>query len=205
MPALLLPLTVYTLQVMPHALPFLHQASPSFSACAVHQQSWFSECLVGGRVLPLHALYHWAFVLRRKEASHLPGGRKEAGISPASTVFPPLSPPCPLPICSISTSDHSEGLQSLSGSPRSVHLPRCLLVWVVMTTSPELFSFWGKCWVLLLGVQSFHLFSDCTLHVEKGLCPWSKLFMDHLHQVRGSKMPICLTMPASATPVVKSR
>ena len=41
-----------------------------------------------------------------------------------------------------------------------------------MTTSPELFLFWGKCWVLPLGVQSFRLFPDCALHMwRKGCAP----------------------------------
>ena len=123
---------------MPHVLPLLHQASPSFSACAVHQQSWFSGWLVGGRVLPLPCCLSLSFCAQEKGPYiFLEAGRKLA--STASLVFLPSSPPCPLPISSISTSDHSEGLQSLGGSPHSVHLPRCLLA--RLSWAPALSSF----------------------------------------------------------------
>lgn len=125
-PALLLALPVYTLQVMPFALPVVHQTSPSFSVWAVHQQSWFSGWLVGGRSLPLpHSLSLSLCAQEKGPHIFLEAGRKL--VSPASPLFPSSSPSYPLLICSISTSDHSEGLQSLGGSPRSVRLPRCLL------------------------------------------------------------------------------
>lgn len=144
---------------------------------------------------------------RRKGPSQFPGGRKDAGTSCLPRVSPSTSPH-PLPIPSIPASDPSRCFWVRTILPTASLLPlfTCTPPGTVGVTTNWLFLFWREPLVVpAAGLQTFRLFSSCVIWTQRmGYVPGGCSLWSVSTHCREATMLQCLTMPASATPTVKS-